>query len=431
LKEIFIRGFAGRTPEVPTESGALKAKARAVMTEEGFAYAAGGAGEERTVAANRTAFDRWRIRPRVLRGVETRDLSVRLFGRERPMPLVLSPVGVLDMAHREADLAVARAAAALGVPFATSSQASFSMEASARAGGADAPRWFQLYWNRSRAIVESFVRRAERAGYEAIVLTVDTPTLAWRPRDLDLGYLPFLRGRGLAQYTSDPVFVKELGGVSLDDDGPSPPTTPTTLWRLLELMRRAPGSTLSNLRSGRPRKIVQHFIASFPHAFLSWDDLAWLCGRTDLPVLVKGILHPDDARRVVEEGADGVWVSNHGGRQIDGGIAALDALPDVVAAVGNRVPVLMDGGVRTGSDVLKALALGATAVGIGRPYVYGLAIAGADGVHDVVRNLVADLDLTMTVAGCGAITELGRDMLRVEGGMRDSTEATGIEDPGA
>ncbi|MFW6199506.1 MAG: alpha-hydroxy-acid oxidizing protein [Gemmatimonadota bacterium] len=409
-REIFLRGLAGEVPEVPTDYRRLKERARGAMSAEGFAYAQGGAGLERTMAANREAFDRWRIVPRMLRGPSDRNMGVSLFGSSYPSPFFLSPIGVLEMAHRDADLAVARAAADLGVPLLVSSQASYSMEECGAAAGS-AGLWFQLYWNRSREIVESFVRRAEAAGYGAIVLTLDTSSMAWRPRDLDLGHLPFLRGKGIAQYVSDPVFRRQMEEVSLDDPKDGPPLTVDTLLTLVKLNRRFPGSFWENLRTSRPRKAVNHFIGTFPHTFLSWDDVAFLRELTDLPLILKGILHPDDAERAVGAGADGILVSNHGGRQIDGGTGALDALTGVVERVGNRVPVLMDSGIRTGSDAFKALALGASAVGIGRPYMYGLALAGARGVREVVRNLVADLDLTMAIAGTSTIAEIRGELL--------------------
>lgn len=410
-REIFLRGLAGRVPRVPTDYRRLKKRARAAMSAEAFAYAEGGAGLEGTMEANRDAFRRWRIVPRMLRAPTDRHLGVTLFDQRLPTPFFLSPIGVLEMAHPDADLAVARAAASVGIPLMVSSQASHPMEACAEASSGSAPLWFQLYWNRSREIVESFVRRAEESGFRAIVLTLDTSVMAWRPRDLDLAHLPFLRGRGIAQYTSDPVFRSQLVDVSVDDAGDRPPLTLRTLRSVVELARRHPGSFWRNLRSGLPRKAVQHFIETFSHVSLSWEDVDFLRDLTDLPVVLKGILHPDDAARAVDAGVDAVVVSNHGGRQIDGGIGALDALPRIVERVGGRVPVLMDSGVRTGSDAFKALALGASAVGIGRPYMYGLAVAGEEGVRQVLRNLLADLDLTLTIAGCPDVAGIGEGML--------------------
>jgi lactate 2-monooxygenase len=261
-------------------------------------------------------------------------------------------------------------------------------------------------------VIASFVGRAEACSCRAIVLTLDTTTLGWRPRDLDLAYLPFLRGRGIAQYTSDPVFRASLAEASTEPPAESPaPINFSTLRAFATLARRHPGRLRDNLRSGEPRAAVQRFLATYSRPSLTWRDLAFLRGLTRLPLLLKGILHPDDARAAIEHGADGVIVSNHGGRQIDGAVASLDALPAVVDAVGGRVPVLFDSGIRGGADAFKALALGATAVCLGRPYVYGLALAGQAGVQEVIRNLLAELDLTMGLAGCATIGEITREAL--------------------
>jgi lactate 2-monooxygenase len=409
--QIFIRGVGGKRPAVPLEGARLEERARGVMTPEGYASVAGGAGQESTVRANRHAFERWRIVPRVLRDVSQRDLSVLVLGRVLPCPLLLAPVGVLEMAHAEADLAVARATAADGVPMIFSSQASVPMETCAAAMG-DAPRWFQLYWSRSDRLVASFLRRAEACGCEAIVLTVDTTMAGWRVRDLDLAHLPFLHGMGLAQYTSDPVFQGELAErlEALPAEAVVPVNL-TSLRALLRMIRRYPGRLPHKLRSGAPRKAVQRFVTTYSRPSLTWDDVSRLRDLTRLPVLLKGILHPEDAREALARGVDGIIVSNHGGRQVDGAVAALDALPGVVAAVGGRLPVLFDSGIRTGADVFKALALGAVAVCLGRPYVYGLAIAGQQGVSEVIRNVIAEFDLTMGLAGCASVAEVTRAML--------------------
>lgn len=408
--DIYIRGLAGRRPTVPVYPDALEARARGHMSAEAFAYMAGGAGRESTMDANRAALERWRIVPRMLRDVSQRDLSVELYGRRLPAPILLAPIGVLELAHRDADLAVARAAAAEGVPMIFSNQASVDMETCAAAMH-DGPRWFQLYWSRSQDVVASFVRRAEACGCDAIVLTLDTTMLGWRPRDLDLGSLPFLRGMGIAQYTSDPAFRASLAEPL---DGPAatkPPVTLATLRAAAQQLRRYPGALRDKLRSGEARAAVQRFIATYSRPSLTWDDLSFLRDHTRLPILLKGILSADDAREAVARGMDGVVVSNHGGRQVDGAIGALDALPAVVAAVRGSVPVLFDSGIRGGADIVKAIALGATAVCIGRPYVWGLAIAGEAGVREVIRNIVAELDLTMGLAGATSLQELGPELL--------------------
>lgn len=410
---IYLAGVAGRRPAVPVAAAALEAGAKGKMTPEAFAYVAGGAGAERTMAANRAALDRWRIVPRVLHDVAERDLTVELFGRTLPGPLLLAPIGVLELAHREADLAVARAAAAAGVPMIFSNQASVAMETCAAAMG-DAPRWFQLYWSKSDDLVASLVRRAEACGCGAIVVTLDTTLLGWRPRDLDFAALPFLRGQGLAQYTSDPVFRAELKAAPRAA-GPRPPLTLATLATVLAQKANFPGGLLANLTSAEPRAAVQRFIATYSRPSLTWADLPFLRRLTKLPIVLKGVLHADDARRALDAGVDGIVVSNHGGRQVDGAVASLDALPGVVVAAGGKLPVLFDSGIRGGADVFKALALGARAVLLGRPYVYGLAIAGQRGVEEVIANTLAEFDLTSGLSGCRSVREITR--AAVDAGM--------------
>jgi lactate 2-monooxygenase len=402
---IYRAGSLGRRPRVPTGWHALEDAARRAMSPEAFAYVAGSAGLESTAAANRAAFDRWQVVPRALRDVRGRTLDVDLFGRRLPAPLLLAPIGVLEMAHPDADLAVGRAAAGAGLPAVLSSQASVPMESVAAAMGTS-PRWFQLYASSVDDLSDSFVRRAEAAGCEAIVLTVDTTHLGWRCRDLDLGYLPFAHGLGIAQYTSDPVFAGLVDEHLSRPPSARPKVTVGALRTLRDISRAYPGGFWSNVRSPRPRAAVETFLDVFSRPGLSWPDLARLRTLTRLPLLVKGVLHPDDARRAVEMGADGLIVSNHGGRQVDGSVAALDALPGIVGAVAPDLPVLFDSGIRGGSDIVKALCLGARAVLVGRPYVYGLALSGEQGVRDVLDNLVADLDLTLGLMGCSSLADL-------------------------
>lgn len=405
-RDIYLAGVGGIKPAVPVAPAELEKAAQAVMTPEAWAYIAGGAGRESTMDANRAAFERRRIVPRVLRDVEKRDLSIELLGQRLPTPLLLCPIGVLEMAHREADLAVGRAAAAWRVPFIFSNQASVPMEQVAAAMG-DAPRWFQLYWSRSNEVVASFVQRAEACGCSAIVLTLDTTMLGWRPRDLDLAHLPFLQGKGIAQYTSDPVFRRQLAQPLDAAGGVRPPLNLQTIATALEQKAHFPGGLLRNLASGDPRAAVQRFMTTYSRPSLQWDELKFLRQHTRLPVLLKGVLHPDDAKKAVELGIDGLVVSNHGGRQIDGEIASLEALPAVAEAVNGKIPVLLDSGVRGGADVFKALALGATAVCLGRPYVHGLALAGQRGVEEVIGNVLAEFDLTMGLAGCTNVRGIG------------------------
>ncbi|MDX6478625.1 MAG: lactate 2-monooxygenase [Gaiellaceae bacterium] len=365
--EIYV---SGESPW-PVSFADWEARAREALEPGPFGYIAGGAGAEATMRANLEAFERRRLRPKMLTGNAVRDLSVEVLGVRSPVPFFLAPVGVLSIAHPEGELAVARAAAALGIPLVLSSAASHSMEEVAEALG-DTPRWFQLYWVSDPDVAGSLVDRAAAAGYSAIVVTVDTLTLGWRPRDLDRAYLPFREGEGIGQFTSDPVFLERL---------PVPPEEDVLV---------SAGTML----------------AMFPNLKLGWDDLAWLRDRTALPILVKGILRGDDAARAFELGVDGIVVSNHGGRQVDGSVAALDALVEVRAGVGREPVVLMDSGIRGGADVVKALALGADAVLLGRPYVYGLAVGGQEGVEAVLRNLAAETDLTLALSGGSSVREL-------------------------
>ncbi len=348
----------------PIAAEEWEARAAEVLEPGPFDYIAGGAGSESTMRANLDAFERRRLRPRMLTGNRERDISVEVLGTSSPAPFLLAPIGVLSIAHADGELAVARAAAATGVPMVLSSAASHSLEDVAEAMG-DARRWFQLYWVNDRDVVVSLVERAEAAGYGAIVVTLDTLTLGWRPRDLSKAYLPFVTGEGCAQFFSDPVFRSRL--------------------------ERPPEEDMLSAAVA--------MLATFPNLGLTWDDLAWLRDRTKLPLLVKGVLTGEDALRARECGVDGIVVSNHGGRQVDGAVAALDALVEVRDALGAEPVVLMDGGIRRGADVLKALALGADAVLLGRPYAYGLTVGGQEGVETVIRYLMADTDLTLALIG--------------------------------
>ncbi len=365
--EIYISG------ESPWPVGAEEWEARAAETLAAgpYGYIAGGAGAEATMRANREAFERRRLRPRMLGGPTRRDLAVEVLGTSSPFPFFLAPVGVLGIAHADGELAPARAAAAAGVPFVLSTAASHSIEEIAGAMH-DASRWFQLYWVSDRDVVRSLVQRAEAAGYGAIVVTLDTLILGWRPRDLRNAYLPFRDGEGIAQFTSDPVFL-ELLPVPPDED---------------------------------PLVAAGVMLAMFSNLALRWEDLAYLREISSLPVLVKGVLTGEDAVNALSAGVDGIIVSNHGGRQVDGAVAALDALVEVRAAVGPDATVLMDGGIRGGSDVVKAMALGANAVLVGRPYVYALAVGGEDGVAALIQQLAAETDLTLALMGASSVTEL-------------------------
>lgn len=406
--QIYVPGVGGARPSVPVAPDALEAQAASAMGPDAAAYIIGGAGMESTMRANRAAFDRHRFVPRVLRDVSQRDLSVELFGRRHKAPVLLAPIGVLEMVHPEADLAVARAAAAEGVTYVFSNQASVKLEDCAAAMG-DAPRWFQLYWSSNDDFVRSVVGRAEASGCEAIAVTLDTTMLGWRPRDLDQASLPFLQGQGIAQYLSDPVFRASIPATPPQSG--FKPKGIGVIGALVNLVRKGRQFDLSLTQM---RSAAAHFTATYSRPDLNWGDLARLRDMTTLPILLKGVRHADDARRARELGIDGIVVSNHGGRQVDGEIATLDALPAIVAVAGD-MPVLMDSGIRSGADVAKALALGARAVLLGRPYVYGLAIAGEEGVREVIRNVIAELDLTVALVGATSVAELGPHVFENEG----------------
>jgi lactate 2-monooxygenase len=386
------------------------------MSAEAFAYIAGGAGAEHTVAANRAAFDRWQVWPRPLRDVSERDLSTPFLGVTRPTPLVLAPLGVMELVRDDADAAIARAAASLGVPHTLSNQASTPMEEVVDAAPG-APRMFQLYWSSSDELNASLLRRAEASGCEAIVVTLDTHLLGWRTRDLDLAYLPFTRGLGIAQYTSDPVFQQLVRGrAGRAAPAPAVRMTPKTIAAGLSIARKGAAITgaglRESLRSPLPRAAVETFLDVFSTPALTWDDLARAREWTRLPIVLKGIVHPDDAARAMDAGADGIWISNHGGRQIDRSVPTLEALPAIADRVAGRVPIVFDSGVRSGADAVVALSLGATLVALGRPYAYGLAVAGQTGVAAVIRHVLAELDITLGLAGRTSVAELDRDVLR-------------------
>jgi lactate 2-monooxygenase len=408
---IYLKGFLGQKPPVPVHPEALERAAKRRMSPEAFAYVAGGAGVEATMARNREAFLRLAIHPRMLRGAKPPSLETGLFGHRWAAPLFLAPIGVLELAHPLAELAAVRAAAKRGLPFMVSNQSSYPLEAvveAAKAVNPQAPVFFQLYHSSDGRVVENFLRRAERAGCAGVVLTVDTVQLGWRPRDLDLAHLPFLRGQGLAQYLSDPAFMAALEEPL---EGPAFQAKPT--WALLRhlLTLRRVGARFGVRGLGRLLKAVRRFVATYSFPELSWEEVRRVRGATPLPLLLKGLLHPEDAAKAVELGVDGVYVSNHGGRQVDGAVAALEALPPVVEAVAGRVPILLDSGVRSGADVVKALALGAKGVGLGRPYVYGLALRGEEGVGAVLDHFLAELELTLALSGVARLEEVGPHLL--------------------
>jgi lactate 2-monooxygenase len=373
--EIFLRGMAGELPADPVSLIDLAREVERTAEPRAAAYVFGGAGREETMRANEAAFRHWRIVPRMLRDVSQRDLGVTVLGTDMPAPVAIAPVGVQTIVHPEGELAVARAAAAVGLPMAVSTVSASTLEEIAAASSC--PKWFQLYWPKERELAASLVARAERAGYKAIVLTLDTFLPGWKPRDLQGAWQPFLEGTGIANYLSDPVFRG--------------------------LLERTPEED--------PQAAIGQFVWQFSNPALTWNDLEFLRNSTELPIALKGILHPDDARAALAHGASGIVVSNHGGRQVDGAIATLDALPAIADAVGGELDVLLDSGIRSGADAFKALALGADAVLIGRPFVWGLALGGEAGVLGVLRTILAELDLTIGLSGHTRPGELDRGML--------------------
>ena len=420
--EVYRAGVSGTRPAVPVDVDALERAARKAVSSEAFAYLAGGAGTEATMAANRAAFDPLAdLAARAARRLVARPLDRTARSASGHAVPALADRGRRDGARRcrrrggPGCGGTRRAVRALqpGVPSDGGGGRGDGLAHSAGSSCTGAP---------SDDLNASFVRRAEASGCEAIVVTLDTHLLGWRTRDLDAAYLPFTRGQGIAQYTSDPVFA-ELVRERVARGGRRRPArlrkvTPTLLASAFAIARSGAhtrlvdGGVREALRSPLPRAAVETFLDVFSDPSLTWDSLAKLREWTSLPVLLKGIMHPDDAARALDHGVDGLVVSNHGGRQIDESVATLEALPDVVERVGGRVPVILDSGVRGGADAFIALALGATAVGIGRPYAYGLAVAGSDGVREVVRNHIAEFDLTMGLAGHRSVAEIGPDSLR-------------------
>jgi lactate 2-monooxygenase len=375
-REIYLRGLGGEQPTIPVAVAELEEQAIAAMDARAATYVGAGAGSEDTIRANLEAFRRRRIVPRMLRDVAARDLATTVLGTAMTAPLLLAPIGVQKIVHPDGELASARAAAALGVPMIVSNASAYTLEEIAAASG-EGPRWFQLYWPNDPELARSFARRAEAAGYAAIVVTVDTFIPGWKPRDLQQAWLPFLEGTGNANYFQDPVFRAGLERPPEEDQGAA----------------------------------TGHYLGIYVNPSLTWEDLGMLREATSLPIVVKGIQHVDDAREAAARGIDGIVVSNHGGRQVDGAVASLDALPAIAAAVGGELAVLFDSGVRGGADVLKALALGADAVCLGRPYIWGLALEGQAGVETVLKMVLAELDLTMALCGLTSPAEIGPELL--------------------
>lgn len=383
LRSVLEQGVIRQNlPVVTTNPNLLEEQARKKMNKKGFEYIIGSAGEAATMMANRLAFRQWKIVPRVLRPTTPRDLSVTLFGKKYDSPVLMAPLGVQGMMHDDKEIGTARACAELGVPFTLSTSATTGIEEMAKAVP-EGPKWFQLYWPLDEEITASMLGRIKANGYQVLVVTLDTWSMAWRPNDLDAGAVPFLVGTGNEAGFQDPVFRRKFAERS-DGDTPEDNQIMAGLYWCSEVF------------SGVSR---------------SWEDLKILKKYWDGPIVLKGVLSAEDARLAVEHGMDGIIVSNHGGRQLDGGVGTLDVLPGIVAAVGSRLTVMIDSGVRTGADILKALALGAQAVFVGRPVVYGLGINGQAGAYAVLGGLLADLDCSMGMAGAKTVPELTPSML--------------------
>jgi len=362
--EIYNAGLNGVLPEFPVDFATLEQRAQDALGPMLTNYVAGGCGDEHTQDSNSSAFHHWGMIPRMMVDCSKRDLSIDLFGHKYPTPFFMAPIGLNGEASqdRHGDIAAAQASAQTGIPFCASTLSNDPMEDVKQACG-DTPAFFQLYTPKDKTLAQSLIHRAEEAGYSALVVTLDTWVTGWRPRDLNASNFPQLRGKVLQNYFTDPVF--------------------------------------RSLLEKPPEEDLQAAIFTWAMTFgqvLTWEDMEWFKSITNLPIVLKGICHSDDAKRAVDSGADAVYCSNHGGRQANGGIATIDLLEDVVKASGD-VPVLFDSGVRSGSDAVKALALGARAVGIGRPYTYGLALGGAKGAAFVLKSILAEADLMMAVNG--------------------------------
>jgi isopentenyl diphosphate isomerase/L-lactate dehydrogenase-like FMN-dependent dehydrogenase len=369
--------------------------ARRALPRAVFDFADGGAEDETTLRRNGRAFADYALVPRPLNGAGTRDLSVELFGGRLSMPLLIGPTGLSGLFWPGGEIAAARAAAAAGTAFCLSHASVCTIEDLAATGVA--PRWMQIFVYRDRGFTREFVERAEAAGYRALVLTIDNQLLGNRERDLRNGF------------TIPPRF----GALDLAAMAGKLP------W-LMRMARELPRITFGNyVKSGEPSDVgaIAKRMGAILDPGLSWRDVDWLRGLWKGPLLLKGVLHPAEAAAAVARGVDGVIVSNHGGRQLDGAVASLDALPSVVGAVEGKIPVLLDGGVRRGADVVKALALGASACLIARPQLWGLAVAGEAGVRHVLETLRREIDRVMGLMGAARVSDLGReDLTRIPPG---------------
>lgn len=376
VQMVFYQNPDNRATLLPVSYTEWEEKAKQILAAGPFGYVNGAAGAGDTMKANEDAFKRYRIRPRICQDITKRSLEITMFGKKYPAPILFAPIGVNSIVHPDAEVPAAKAAVSLGVPYILSNVSTAPMEKIAEVM-CDSPRWFQLYPPKDRELTKSFLSRAEKAGFSAIVVTIDSTLLGWREQDLRNAFLPFLTGQGMGNYFSDPVFLSMLDQPPEED--------------LKAACRKA--------------------LAEGNNTCFSWKDLEFITKETELPVLLKGVTHPDDALLAAEHGAAGIIVSNHGGRQLDGAIATLEALPSVCEAVEHKIPVLMDSGIRRGADIIKALALGASAVLVGRPYIYGLAVAGENGVKAVAENLIAETELQMAICGKSSISDIDSSLV--------------------
>lgn len=350
----------------PIGTAQLEEAAKHILPEEVFGHVRSGASGEETLRKNTKAFEKYSIVPRFLNNVSSVDTSVRILGKEYAHPFMTAPIGHLKMVHEEPDFAIASVAASMNIPYIQSTVTARSIEEISRAVP-NGPKWFQLYWSNNNAISYSMAERAEKAGYEAIVVTVDTVMLGWREDDMRHQYSPLKKGYGKANYVQDPAFQ-------------------------------------AGLRENQNE--IDSIIENLHHPTLNWDNITELLQRTKLPIFLKGILHPEDAKQAIQLGVDGLIVSNHGGRQMDGIIPSLEALQAIRQAVGPGFPLLFDSGIRRGSDIIKALALGADAILLGRPYVYALALQGEAGVQKLFANLAQEVSVSMALSGAKTIEEV-------------------------
>ncbi|MGD9590941.1 MAG: alpha-hydroxy-acid oxidizing protein [Candidatus Berkiella sp.] len=410
-KDIYSAGFRGDLPSISTRVDLLEAMAQKKLSTKAFNFIAGGAGREDCLTNNKAAFSKWSIVPRVLTGKTNCSTEITLFNSKHDYPFLLAPIGMQDLAHKDAEVGVAKAASAQNIALCLSTQASTPMETVAKVMGNKA-RWFQLYWSTNLEFNESLVKRAQNCGCSAIVVTLDTQMLGWRTRDLDLASLPVYQLSGIAQYLSDPIVQALIDSNLAQSESQNDDKNLSLLFNLIRISYKYPGNFFKNITSMKAVKALQAIATIARGKELTWQNIVDLRKVTKLPIVVKGILSPADAKLALEYGIDGIIVSNHGGRQLSSCVASLDCLRDVAAVAKGKVPILMDSGIQGGDDIFKAIALGADAVMIGRPYLYALAIAGEKGVSELLQNLKAEFELTMMLSGCATVSDITQSMLR-------------------